>query len=152
EALVRSRIANLHSMAWVPTTWVFNEKTVVFPGCSFGLMQSSIHEVWARSYSSTLRTDMQYTPSDCFETFPFPASLPPMLEQIGTRYHAHRRQIMLDRQEGLTKTYNRFHDPNETDADIAKLRQLHIKMDEAAAVAYGWTDLNLAHDFGGTKQ
>lgn len=40
---------------------------------------------------------------------------------------------MLDRQEGLTDTYNRFHDPNE-------------------AAAYGWNDLDPGHDFRETPQ
>src|SRR5262249_33895281 len=42
--LVRSRIANIHSMAWVPNGWVYNEKTVVFADCPFSVMQSNIHE------------------------------------------------------------------------------------------------------------
>lgn len=33
RVLVRSRIANMHSMCWVPGKWVYNEKTVVFAGC-----------------------------------------------------------------------------------------------------------------------
>ena len=62
-----------------------------------------------------MRTDVRYTPSDCFETFPFPSSLyDPRLTSTGETYHDHRRQVMLTRQEGLTKTYNRFHDPDET--------------------------------------
>ena len=130
---------------------MYNEKTVVFADCPFTLMQSNIHEAWARGYSSTLRTDMQYTPSDCFETFPFPDNLVG-LDAIGQRYHDHRRQIMLSRKEGLTKTYNRFHDPDETSADIQKLRQLHVEMDQAVAAAYGWADLDLGHGFHQTKQ
>ena len=43
--------------------------------------------------------------------------------------------------EGLTKTYNRFHDPDETDPEIAKLRDLHAAMDRAVLDAYGWTDI-----------
>jgi hypothetical protein len=151
RVLVRSRIANMHSMCWVPGKWLYNEKTVVFVGCPFSLMQSSIHEAWARAYSSTLRTDMQYTPSDCFETFPFPAMLTG-LDTIGERYHEHRRQVMLARQEGLTKTYNRFHDPDETSADIQRLLQLHVEMDQAVAAAYGWAELDLGHGFHQTKQ
>ena len=60
--------------------------------------------------------------------------------------------MMLSRHEGLTKTYNRFHDPDETSADIQKLRQLHVEMDNAVAAAYGWTDLDLGHGFHETKQ
>jgi hypothetical protein len=48
---------------------------------------------------------------------------------------------MIRNNEGLTKTYNRFHDPNETSADIAKLRELHAAMDRAVLEAYGWHDL-----------
>jgi hypothetical protein len=138
-------------MAWVPTGWVYNEKTVVFVNCPFTLMQSNVHEAWAREYSSTLRTDMQYTPTDCCETFPFPNGTAG-LSTIGEKYHERRRQIMLTRQEGLTKTYNRFHNPDETDADIQRLRELHVEMDKAVAAAYGWADLDLGHDFHQTKQ
>ena len=59
---------------------------------------------------------------------------------------------MLARHEGLTKTYNRFHDRKETAEDIQKLRELHVEMDNAVAAAYGWTDLDLGHGFHETKQ
>ena len=59
---------------------------------------------------------------------------------------------MLERQEGLTKTYNRFHDPHETSEDIVRLRELHKEMDELVARAYGWDDLELGHGFHETKQ
>jgi Eco57I restriction-modification methylase/restriction-modification enzyme MmeI-like protein len=119
--------------------------------CSFyAVSQSSIHEAWARYYGSTLRTDLRYNPTDCFETFPFPSEII-SLEIIGLLYHTHRRSIMLARQEGLTKTYNRFHDPEEKSTDIRHLRELHQEMDEAVAQAYGWSDLRLEHGFRETK-
>lgn len=59
---------------------------------------------------------------------------------------------MRSRQEGLTKTYNRFHNPEETAADIQTLRDLHAEMDRAVAAIYGWSDLDLGHDFHETKQ
>ena len=62
------------------------------------------------------------------------------------------RRTMLCRSEGLTKTYNRFHDPDDTSADIHRLRELHVEMDQAVAAAYGWTDLDLGHGFHETKQ
>jgi hypothetical protein len=49
---------------------------------------------------------------------------------------------MIQNNQGLTDTYNRFHDPNETDPDIEKLRELHQAMDKAVLSAYGWDDLN----------
>jgi hypothetical protein len=71
----------------------------------------------------------------------------------GDAFHCtHRQSIMLVRQEGLTKSYNRFHDPLEQLPDIIRLRQLHKEMDEAVAHAYGWDDLKLEHGFHETKQ
>lgn len=48
---------------------------------------------------------------------------------------------MVERDEGLTKTYNRFHDRRENARDIARLRELHAEMDAAVLRAYGWDDL-----------
>ena len=59
---------------------------------------------------------------------------------------------MLARQEGLTATYNRFHNPDERATDIARLRELHVEMDRAVAAAYGWDDLDLGHGFHETAQ
>ena len=59
---------------------------------------------------------------------------------------------MLSRQEGLTKTYNRLHDPHETSEDVVRLREMHKEMDEAVARVYGWDDLVLGHGFHETKQ
>jgi hypothetical protein len=48
---------------------------------------------------------------------------------------------MVQRNEGLTKTYNRYHDRREVAADIVRLRELHAEMDWAVLRAYGWNDL-----------
>jgi len=59
---------------------------------------------------------------------------------------------MLKHQEGLTATYNRFHNPKEKSTDIARLRELHVEMDNAVAATYGWSDLDLGHGFHETSQ
>ena len=135
---------------------VYSDATVVLAYddyASYAVLQSSLHEAWAWKHGSTLKSDLRYSPTDCFETFPFPQQATPSqraaLERLGEQYHEHRRQIMLARQEGLTKTYNRFHDPAEHSADIAELRRLHVEMDQAVLDAYGWGDVNLDHDFRG---
>jgi hypothetical protein len=102
-----------------------------------------------------MKADLNYSSTDVFGTFPFPDIPNPdthFLSDIGETYHEYRRQLMLDRQEGLTKTYNRFHNPEETAADIVKLRELHVEMDQAVAAAYGWADLALGHAFHETPQ
>lgn len=42
----------------------------------FALLQSALHTEWAWKMSSSLKQDLRYTPSDIFETFPFPATFP----------------------------------------------------------------------------
>jgi len=49
--------------------------------------------------------------------------------------------MMTEHQQGLTKTYNRFHDPYEKSPEIEKLRELQAAMDRAVLEAYGWHDL-----------
>ena len=90
-----------------------------------------------------MKDDLRYTPSDCFETFPFPKgwATHPDLEAAGKTYYEYRAQLMIDNDEGMTKTYNRFHDPYENDPEIAKLRELHAAMDRAVLDAYGWDDI-----------
>jgi len=160
----RSRVSNIHSLARIPTGIVFSDATVVFAFenyDAFSILQSAIHTAWLERFSSTMRTDTRYTPSSCFDTFPFPKgflseeksrSMVNALSRHGETYYQHRQSIMKKRNEGLTKTYNRFHDPDESSAVIQTLRELHIEMDQAVAAAYGWTDLVLGHDFHETKQ
>lgn len=129
---------------FLPKGYVYSHMLVVFAHDTadyFAILQSSLHRAWIYKYSATLRTDIRYIPSDCFDTFPFPQPPTPnlqALEAIGEQYHEFRRQLMLARQEGLTATYNRFHDPTCHDDDIAELRRLHIAMDNEVLTAYGW--------------
>ena len=108
-----------------------------------------------------MKNDLSYTPSDCFETFPFPTALldsaasdpaheatRQSLESIGERYHQFRAELMVANNEGLTSTYNRFHDPEETSSGLLELRRLHGEMDQAVLTAYGWSDVPTACGFG----
>ena len=54
---------------------------------------------------------------------------------------------MVRNYEGMTRTYNRFHDPYENDPGIAELRALHAAMDRAVLDAYDWTDIPTDCDF-----
>jgi hypothetical protein len=69
------------------------------------------------------------------------------LEEAGREYYEFRAALMVENNEGLTKTYNRFHDPDETSPKIVRLRELHAAMDRAVLDAYGWTDLQPTWDF-----
>ena len=155
-----------------PTSWVFTEALNVFTTDRWDLyavVQSNLHEVWARKYSGALETRLRYSPSDCFETFPFPEGLwqtaNPTLADIGEHYHEYRCVLMRQLWLGLTDIYNLFHTSDLTPAQVAKvskksqaeaeadyqgileLRRLHWELDEAIRNAYGWHDLALGHDF-----
>ena len=115
------------------------------------MLSSGLHWWWAVTLASTLETRIRYTPTDCFETFPQP-ELTEAVTKAGGALDAHRRALMLERWEGLTKTYNRVHDPDERAEGIVELRRLHVELDHAVAVAYGWDDLPMDHNFHETRQ
>jgi hypothetical protein len=152
RALCNSRLSGHLFFAFLPTRWIFSERLNVFfldSFSSFAFLQSRVHEMWARFFGSTMKDDLLYTPTDCFETFPFPAqwrSLP-TLDEVGRQYYHFRADLMIRSKHGLTETYNRFHNKFEHEADILKLRELHAAMDRAALDAYGWTDLCPRLDF-----
>ena len=146
RVLVTSQVNPRFGFTLMPADWIFSQKAVVFcieSYSGFGTIQSRVHEVWARFFSSTSIELMSYTPSDCFETFPFPKNWEnhSVLEAAGKAYFEFRAGVMVKNNEGLTKTYNRFHDPDERDPDILQIRELHAAMDRAVLDAYGWNDI-----------
>jgi hypothetical protein len=146
KVLVISRIQPNWGVCLLSPEAVFAESIVLFAFdrlSAFSILQSRAHEVWARFTASSMKDDMRYAPTDCFETFPFPIGFEtiPMLEQAGRQYYEFRAALMVRNNEGLTKTYNRFHDPQESAPAIIKLRELHARMDAAVLAAYAWEDL-----------
>ena len=143
RTLAISSVGQHAAFSFIPANRVYSHalKVIPFDTCSaLCALQSRPHELWARFFGSSMKDDLRYTPSDCFETFPFPTDWPtrPDLEAPGNAYHDYRATVMVNNNEGLTKTYNRFHDPNESSPAIAKLRDLHAAMDRAVLNAYGW--------------
>src|SRR5690606_24838846 len=112
---------------------------------AFAVLQSRLHEAWARLLSSSLEDRLRYAASDCFENFPFPEPDPraviPALEAIGEKLYQARAKYMVETDQGLTKTYNALKDSSETDPRILDLRNLHEEMDRAVLAAYGWQDI-----------
>jgi hypothetical protein len=109
----------------------------------FAVLQSRIHEAWARFQGSSIKDDLRYTPTDCFETFPFPLATRAnvVLERAGSAYYEHRATLMQAHNKGLTSIYNLFHDPNCDDNDVVLLRQLHDRMDRAVLDSFAWNDI-----------
>jgi type I restriction-modification system DNA methylase subunit len=162
--LVISQTSRMLCFAWKQPGTVFGHTTLVFPlqtNECFAVLQSRLHDLWVRTFAATMKDDQRYLPTDCFATFPFPcglfdpaASNPAQttqrqsLEAIGERYHQFRAELMVATNEGLTSTYNRFHDPSETSPALLELRRLHGEMDQAVLAAYGWVHVATACGFG----
>ena len=141
-----SRVGDHCAFVFLPTGIVFSDSLAVIASeshAAFCALQARSHEIWARFFGSSMKDDLRYTPSDCFETFPFPTDWEthPSLEAVGKAYYEFRAELMVSNNEGMTKTYNRFHDPYEDDSRIMRLRELHGDMDRAVLDAYGWTDI-----------
>ncbi|WP_165251983.1 Eco57I restriction-modification methylase domain-containing protein [Paludisphaera soli] len=146
RVLVASQVSNHIAFCFCPSSWIFSQTANLFAIHAFGpfaVLQSRAHESWARVFASSMKDDLRYTASDCFQNFPFPATfeISPPLELAGKCYYEFRADLMVRNNEGLTKTYNRFHDPEERSPDILRLRELHAAMDRAVLEAYGWDDL-----------
>ena len=146
RVLVNSRVSQRLQFAFLAPKMVYSDSLNVYPldtYAAFCALQSRPHETWALFFGSSLEDRLRYTPSDCFETFPFPDNWETRadLEAVGKEYYEFRAELMVRNDEGMTKTYNRFHDPYENDPEIAELRRLRAAMDQAVLDAYGWTDI-----------
>ena len=172
KCFVAARTTKHLSFSAMPTDYVYSDALYVFTTDRwdlFAVVQSTLHEVWARKYSGSLKQDLRYSPSKCFDTFIFPAGLwqtaNPSLAELGERYHEHRKELMQTLWLGLTKIYNLFHARDLSPEMVAKgskkdahtaaagfealleLRRLHVALDIAVRDAYGWQDLDLEHNF-----
>jgi hypothetical protein len=150
RCLAISQTAKHLAFSWQPTTRVFGHSTYVIAYDStehFAILQSRIHESWARLLSSSLEDRLRYTPSDCFETFPFPivddSNDISFVAKLGQELYDARARYMADEQIGLTIIYNQIKDPSCNNARIIELRKLHEKLDREVLNAYGWTDIDV---------
>ncbi|OBK34229.1 hypothetical protein A5658_11445 [Mycobacterium sp. 1245111.1] len=127
---------------------IYGHKLVVFATerlDDLAVLSSTVHQMWAMKYGSSMRTDFVYTPSDVFLTFPRP-SCSERLKEAGKALHSERREIMLRRDLGLTALYNLVNDPGVTsDKDVTRIRDIHVEIDSAVLASYGWRDLRLDH-------
>jgi hypothetical protein len=152
RVLVNSKTSEKFSFVFLPATWRFSQKVNVFlfeTYAPFAILQSRVHECWARFFGGTQADQPVYTTTDCFETFPFPELYQddPALTEIGSQYYEYRAQLMVSSNMGLTDIYNRFHSPDENSAEIDRLRELHASLDQIVFNSYGWLDLRPTYDF-----
>jgi len=140
------RVAKHRLFAWLPADLLLDSAAIAFArddDYTFGVLHSRVHEAWARATGTQLReveSGFRYTPTTCFETFPFPR---PTHEQ-GEAIAAAARELVRLRDGWL--------DPPGLDpADLSKrtltnlynacptwLQHAHAALDTAVLAAYGW--------------
>ena len=97
----------------------------------FGVLQSSAHIVWATAMGTQLReatSGLRYTPTTCFETFPFPHPTGEQREAIANAAAELNRL-----RENDTRTLTNLYNQRPTWLDNA-----HRTLDAAVSEAYGW--------------
>ena len=190
QVMVVARISKTLAMCFVPQKTVFADALVIFSdnkSSFFGILQSTIHSIWAWKYCTTMKSDLNYTPGNVFDTFPFPNMMED-IEDISIQYYNFRDFILKSLNIGLTKMNNlinnrelnllvgQIKEIDEENINISygkdtywlyrhlkqnsnkislkqaityldQLRDLHIKLDKEVIKIYGWTDLELKHDF-----
>ncbi|MFO0660923.1 MAG: type IIL restriction-modification enzyme MmeI [Polyangiaceae bacterium] len=145
--LVRARVSSTHAFVFVPTQMIVSEQVVVFvidDDARFGILQSSIHELWARAHASTLGVGLRYTPSDCFETFPFPEqALSIEVAERARELDAERSRVCEQMGVGPTALASLVHGKHPT---TDRLREALATLDRAVVDDYGWRDISLEYD------
>jgi type II restriction/modification system DNA methylase subunit YeeA len=112
----------------------------------FGVLHSKVHELWALEQGTQLEDRPRYTPTTCFETFPFP--WPPGEEPANDP----RVQAIAAAAKDLVEKRDRWLNPEgATEAELKKrtltnlynerptwLDLAHKKLDQAVLDAYAW--------------
>jgi len=137
---------------WVDPNYLCNDATIVFvrdDDYFIGILQSKLHEIWARGTGTQVReaeSGFRYTPTSTFETFPFPwapGAEPvddPRVKAIATAAQelVEQRDRWLNA-DGLTeaekkkRTLTNLYNARPTWLDLA-----HKRLDETVFAAYGW--------------
>jgi hypothetical protein len=144
--VVANRVGKRLFFIWAQPRWCPGDKVVTFrldEDRHLGVLASSIHTRWAWALSSTLKADLNYTPTSAFETFPWPQpgeASRESIARIAGQLISTRSAICSEREIGLTRLYNEV-----DDGAYRPLYEFHRELDEAVAAAYGWPT-SAAHD------
>jgi len=152
RVLVANRAAAKYlTFSFVPAGCVYADSLYVFADptyAHFAVVQSRVHEVWARMFGTSMKDDLRYTGTTCYENYPFPPASD-KLEAAGASYDNERAAVLVKLQLGLTKLSNRLNSQDDHSPEMIRLRELHAAMDKAVLDAYGWTDIVPAYEYSG---
>jgi type II restriction/modification system DNA methylase subunit YeeA len=78
--MVTPEVSKHRVFAWLSSAIVPDKNLVVIARAddtTFGILHSRFHELWSLRLGTSLEDRPRYTPTTCFETFPFPAGMTP---------------------------------------------------------------------------
>jgi type II restriction/modification system DNA methylase subunit YeeA len=144
-----ARVAKHLLFVWLPPETLPDSALIVFARDDdwfFGVLHARFHQVWALRMGTQLEDRPRYTPTTCFETFPFPWPPATLLGKL-TRAQEDQRTAIAQAARALDTQRNEWlgnrSDPKRTltalyNARPAWLINAHAALDEAVAAAYGW--------------
>ena len=103
---------------FVPASYVYNHKVKLlffYSMADFGILQSSVHESWARWRSGKLGSSgMNYSTSASLDTFPLPEWSSENRHRClvdSEKFYTSRENVRNLQSDGLTGVMNRFQNP-----------------------------------------
>lgn len=129
--------------------YIFTEALFVIPkfdSLMYSVLQSNIHEVWVRKYSSSLSTTLRYGAKTCFNNFPF-LNIETFNTSYINVYDTMRTEYMHTNSIGLTDFCNRLHDKNNEEPFFNEFKKILIDLDNEVVKLYSLTSIKLRHDF-----
>lgn len=147
EVIAVSLVQTFLKFEIVKNVQVFAHKLeiIILDYIRFAVLSSSFFQEWARKTSSTMGFGINFSPSDSYETYPFPNLFSD--SNLGRDFQTFRSWLMKERQIGLTDLYNDLNNPDQNYEGILRLREHLRKIDQALCDSYGWTDIALEHGF-----
>ncbi|HVP13774.1 MAG TPA: type IIL restriction-modification enzyme MmeI, partial [Phycisphaerae bacterium] len=128
----------------------------------FGVLHSAVHERWSRRMGTQLReaeSGCRYTPTTCFETFPFPPLAGGIAREADAANEKQRQRIAVaatklnELRENWLNPKNADGSPALSDTQLKKrtltnlyndrptwLELAHLELDRAVLAAYGWPE------------
>ena len=144
-----SPIVSKHRLfVWLPPETAANQAVVIFARDDdyfFGVLHSRVHEAWALALGTQLESRPRYTPTSCFETFPFPqptleqeAAIASAAEELNRLREAWLNpapvaDLELSESELKKRTLTNLYNQRPT-----WLVNAHAALDAAVFAAYGW--------------
>lgn len=97
--------------------------------CLYGILASFLHMVWVRTVAGRMKTDMQYSNTICYNTFPFPKISAEKKKDIEEA----AENVLITREYYPEKTLADMYDPDKMPED---LREAHAKLDDIVESCY----------------